>query len=67
MMLTNGYSASLSIFAAIILGIIIGFVNGIGVAMFRVPAIIMTLGMLGIVRGAMFNFYRREVDRRYSK
>lgn len=53
MMLTNEYSASLSIFAAIILGIIIGFVNGIGVAMFRVPAIIMTLGMLGIVRGAM--------------
>ncbi|ENB9402003.1 TPA: ABC transporter permease subunit [Bacillus cereus] len=56
MMLTNEYSASLSIFAAITLGTIIGFVNGIGVAMFRVPAIIMTLGMLGIVRGAMLIF-----------
>ena len=29
MMLTNGYSAFLSIFVAIILGAIIGFVNGI--------------------------------------
>ena len=56
MMLTNGYSAFLSIFVAIILGAIIGFVNGIGVAKFRVPAIIMTLGMLGIIRGAMLIF-----------
>ena len=56
MMLTNGYSAFLSIFVAIILGAIIGFVNGIGVAKFRIPAIIMTLGMLGIVRGAMLIF-----------
>ena len=55
MMLTNGYSAFLSIFVAIILGII-GFVNGIGVAKFRVPAIIMTLGMLGIIRGTMLIF-----------
>lgn len=56
MLLTNGYSAVLSILAAIMLGAIIGFINGIGVAKFRVPAIIMTLGMLGIVRGAMLIF-----------
>lgn len=56
MLLTNEYSASLSIFAAITLGAIIGFVNGMGVAKFRVPAIIMTLGMLGIIRGAMLIF-----------
>lgn len=55
MLLTNEYSASLSIFAAITLGAIIGFVNGMGVAKFRVPAIIM-LGMLGIIRGAMLIF-----------
>ena len=30
-----------------------GFVNGIGVAYFKVPSIIMTLGMLGIIRGIM--------------
>lgn len=56
MMLTNGYSAFLSILAAILLGAIIGFINGIGVAKFRVPAIIMTLGMLGIIRGSMLIF-----------
>ncbi|HDR4559843.1 sugar ABC transporter permease [Bacillus cereus] len=56
MMLTNEYSAFLSILAAILLGAIIGFINGIGVAKFRVPAIIMTLGMLGIIRGAMLIF-----------
>ncbi|MBJ9980585.1 sugar ABC transporter permease [Bacillus sp. S70] len=56
MLLTNGYNAFMSILAAIMLGAIIGFINGIGVAKFRVPAIIMTLGMLGIVRGAMLIF-----------
>ncbi len=56
MLLTDGYHASLSILVAIILGAILGFINGIGVAKFRVPAIIMTLGMLGIIRGAMLIF-----------
>ncbi|MGE6539220.1 ABC transporter permease subunit [Bacillus luti] len=56
MMLTNEYSAFFSILAAILLGSIIGFINGIGVAKFRVPAIIMTLGMLGVIRGAMLIF-----------
>ncbi|CAM3979898.1 sugar ABC transporter permease [Bacillus luti] len=56
MMLTNEYSAFLSILAAILLGSIIGFINGIGVAKFRVPAIIMTLGMLGVIRGTMLIF-----------
>ncbi|WP_439876474.1 ABC transporter permease subunit [Bacillus mycoides] len=56
MLLTDGYSAFFSIFAAIILGALIGLVNGIGVTKFQVPAIIMTLGMLGIIRGAMLIF-----------
>ena len=56
MLLTDGYHASLSILAAILLGAILGFINGIGVAKFRVPAIIMTLGMLGVIRGAMLIF-----------
>ncbi|MEW9181006.1 sugar ABC transporter permease [Bacillus mycoides] len=56
MLLTDGYSAFISIFVAIILGALIGMVNGIGVTKFRVPAIIMTLGMLGIIRGAMLLF-----------
>ncbi|PFV82361.1 sugar ABC transporter permease [Bacillus sp. AFS059628] len=56
MLLTDGYHAFLSILAVILLGAILGFINGIGVAKFRVPAIIMTLGMLGIIRGAMLIF-----------
>ncbi|HDR7354508.1 TPA: sugar ABC transporter permease [Bacillus wiedmannii] len=56
MLLSDGYNAFLSITAAILLGAIIGFANGIGVAKFRVPAIIMTLGMLGGIRGAMLIF-----------
>lgn len=56
MLLSDGYNAFLSITAAILLGTIIGFANGIGVAKFRVPAIIMTLGMLGVIRGAMLIF-----------
>lgn len=53
MFLTNGNSILISIIAAILLGAVIGMINGIGVTMFRVPAIIMTLGMLGIIRGTM--------------
>ncbi|MGW8751549.1 ABC transporter permease subunit [Bacillus wiedmannii] len=56
MLLSDGYNAFLPITAAILLGAIIGFANGIGVAKFRVPAIIMTLGMLGGIRGAMLIF-----------
>ncbi|MEH7060189.1 MULTISPECIES: ABC transporter permease subunit [Bacillus] len=56
MLLSDGYNAFLSITAAILLGAIIGCANGIGVAKFRVPAIIMTLGMLGVIRGAMLIF-----------
>ncbi|KAB2460048.1 sugar ABC transporter permease [Bacillus sp. CH126_4D] len=55
-LLTDGYHAFWSILAAILLGSILGFINGIGVAKFRVPAIIMTLGMLGVIRGAMLIF-----------
>lgn len=43
------------------LGASIGFINGIGVAKFRVPAIIMTLGMLELLGGNV-NLHRREVD-----
>ncbi|WP_000819756.1 ABC transporter permease subunit [Bacillus cereus] len=53
MFLTNGNSILISIIAAILLGAVIGLINGIGVAKFGVPAIIMTLGMLGVIRGTM--------------
>ncbi|MEH7459980.1 sugar ABC transporter permease, partial [Bacillus sp. JJ1127] len=53
MFLTNGNSILISIIVAILFGAVIGMINGIGVTKFRVPAIIMTLGMLGIIRGTM--------------
>lgn len=36
----------------ILLGLIIGLINGVGITYGKVPPFIMTLGMLGIVRGA---------------
>lgn len=52
-MIRNGSNVVLSIVFALVIGIIIGFINGIGVAIIKVPAIIMTLGVMGITRGAM--------------
>lgn len=52
-LLTSGYHAWMVILAVLFVGTIVGFVNGIGVAFFKVPSIIMTLGMLGIIRGIM--------------
>ncbi|MCT4631472.1 MAG: sugar ABC transporter permease [Firmicutes bacterium] len=52
-LIRDEHSVFLAIILALIIGIIIGLINGIGVAIIKVPAIIMTLGVLGIVRGAM--------------
>lgn len=42
--------------AVIVAGIVVGTVNGIGVTVFRVPPIIMTLGMLAMVQGGLLVF-----------
>ncbi|TCP29573.1 monosaccharide ABC transporter membrane protein (CUT2 family) [Scopulibacillus darangshiensis] len=55
-LLVNGIPFWGMCLAVLMVGLIIGFINGVGVAQFRVPAIIMTLGMLGIIRGAMLIF-----------
>lgn len=36
---------------AIIVGIVIGVLNGVGIAVLRVPPLVMTLGMTGVVQG----------------
>jgi AI-2 transport system permease protein len=51
--LTNGHSLWVVVPVVILLGAGIGLINGIGVSFFRIPSIIMTLGMLGVVRGWM--------------
>lgn len=52
-LLTSGYNVWIVILSVLLVGTVVGFVNGIGVAYFKVPSIIMTLGMLGIIRGIM--------------
>ncbi|QFT90753.1 Autoinducer 2 import system permease protein LsrC [Bacillus sp. THAF10] len=55
-LLVGGYSLWVVIPAVLIVGAVVGLVNGIGVSYLRVPSIIMTLGMLGIIRGLMLIF-----------
>lgn len=52
-LLVSGYNVGVMIIVVICVGAFIGLLNGVGVAFFKIPAIIMTLGMLGIIRGAM--------------
>jgi len=49
----DGYAAQ-GILAALAVGLAIGLVNAFGVAFLRVPSIIMTLGINGIVRGLVY-------------
>ena len=47
-------NAGMGIVAAVSVGLMIGVVNGFGVTVLRIPSIIMTLGMFGIVRGLIY-------------
>jgi ribose transport system permease protein len=48
---SRGTGAALAI--AVLVGLVIGLVNGVGVGIFRVQPLIMTLGMAGIVSGLL--------------
>ncbi|PLR79819.1 sugar ABC transporter permease [Bacillus canaveralius] len=52
-LLTSGYNIWAVTAIVLTAGAIIGLINGVGVAFLKVPSIIMTLGMLGIIRGCM--------------
>ncbi len=41
---------------AILLGLVIGLINGIGIAILNVPSLIFTLGTCGVVRGLVYIF-----------
>tara|TARA_B100001540_G_scaffold50903_1_gene45960 strand:+ start:121 stop:1062 length:942 start_codon:yes stop_codon:yes gene_type:complete len=43
-------SSSLVIFLTLFAGIVVGFLNGVGVALIKVPSLIMTLGTMAIIR-----------------
>jgi AI-2 transport system permease protein len=53
MLLLLGTPIWLMIVLVMLAGILIGWCNGIGVTLWRIPSIIMTLGMLGLIRGLM--------------
>ncbi len=52
--LRDGGSVVMAIVAALIIGALIGFVNGFGVAILQVPSLIFTLGVNGVVRGLIY-------------
>lgn len=53
-MIRDGQPWFLAIGAALLLGLVIGIINGFGVTVLRIPSIIMTLGINGIVRGLIY-------------
>lgn len=52
-LLRDGKSLPIVIFFGILVGVIIGLFNGIGVVKLKIPSIVMTLGTNGLVRGLM--------------
>ncbi len=53
-MIRDGQPWALAIVVAVLIGLIIGAINGFGVTVLRIPSIIMTLGINGIVRGLIY-------------
>jgi ribose transport system permease protein len=51
LMMGGDYSIWMAVLACLGLGLLVGAVNGIGVAFWRIPAFIMTLGTMVMVRG----------------
>ena len=49
--LVNGYSPAMAIALTIMVGVIIGLINGMIIASFRMMPFIVTLGMMGVARG----------------
>lgn len=56
LMLTQGYPVYLCVIAAIALGLFLGALNGLGIAIGRLPAFIMTLGTMVMFRGMALSF-----------
>src|SRR5437868_4702654 len=48
----HGVDLVLATAVTIVFGVVIGFVNGFFTTQFRIPSFIVTLGMLGVLRGA---------------
>lgn len=53
-MIRDGNSLFAAAVTALMIGAVIGLVNGLGVTKLHIPAIIMTLGVNGVVRGSIY-------------
>lgn len=53
-LLRDGSPVILAVLASLVVGLLVGAVNGLGITVFRIPSIIMTLGTNGIVRGISY-------------
>lgn len=52
-LLNKGYSLETAIFASLMVGLFTGSINGLGIGFGEIPAILMTLGTMGVFRGLM--------------
>lgn len=53
-MIQNGSNWFLAFAAGILIGVVVGLVNGWGVAVMKIPSLIFTLGTNGVLRGMMY-------------
>jgi ribose transport system permease protein len=51
MTMKNGHSITYAIFTGIVIGLVCGVLNGLGVSIFKINPFIVTLGTMGIFRG----------------
>ena len=52
--LRDGGNYAVAVAAALLVGAVIGLVNGLGVSVLKIPSLIFTLGVNGIVRGMIY-------------
>lgn len=53
-MIQNGSNWFLAFLVAVLIGIVVGLINGWGVAIMKIPSLIFTLGTNGILRGLVY-------------
>ncbi len=53
-LLRDGYSYPLVFIVVIMIGVLLGLINGIGTAVLKIPSLIFTLGTNGVIRGLSY-------------
>lgn len=53
-LLRDGGNWFTAIAAALLVGAVVGLINGVGVSLFNIPSLIFTLGLNGVVRGVIY-------------